>query len=82
VSTTLKPGDLAVVKGCPIGDCNGQIVEIVSFFGELRDFGPSWNCSNNEMREEGFPALPIPDSMLFPISGVPLNDEQPNEVTA
>lgn len=77
-----KPGDLAVVSGLPVADCNGQIVEVISIFGPLRDFGLAWNCSNATMRDVGFPSLPIPDAMLRPISGVPVHDEQIDKVIA
>ncbi|KPD17248.1 hypothetical protein ADM96_20265 [Burkholderia sp. ST111] len=77
-----KPNDLAVVTGCPIADCNDQVVEVVSLYGPLREFGLAWNCTNSRIREAGFPLMPIPDAMLRPISGLPVHGEQIDEVTA
>ncbi|RDU99208.1 hypothetical protein [Trinickia dinghuensis] len=78
----IEPGVLAVVRGCPTADCNDQIVEIVSRAPPLADFGASWNCTNSRIQEAGFAFLPIPHSMLRPIGGTPLHDEQLDEVTA
>jgi hypothetical protein len=70
-----KIGDLAVVTGCPIANCNDQVVEVVSLYGPLRKFGLAWNCTNSRIRMAGFPMVPIPDAMLRPISGLPVDDE-------
>ena len=79
----VKAGDLAVVRSpdiCP--EIHDSIVEVLSYFGDLRNHGPAWNCTCPSMREQGFSSLPIADSMLRPISGVPVHDEQLDEVTA
>ncbi|MFD1557066.1 hypothetical protein ACFSHT_15805 [Paraburkholderia silviterrae] len=77
-----RPGILAVVKGCPVAGCNDQVVELVSPAAPFAEFGAAWNCTNARMRESGFDALPIPESMLRPIGGLPVHDEQRDEVTA
>jgi hypothetical protein len=77
-----KPGDLAVVTGCPIEACNDQVVEAISIHGPLRDYGIAWNCTNSRIREAGFASMPIPDAMLRPISGVPLFYAALDEVPA
>ncbi|CAG9194105.1 conserved hypothetical protein [Paraburkholderia caribensis] len=78
----VKAGDMAIVTGSPVPEINGQIVEVLSLFGELLGEGLAWLCTCHSMRDEGYPSLPIPDSMLRPISGVPVRDEQLDEVTA
>lgn len=77
-----KEGDLAIVSGCPVNEINGQIVEVMSMHGPLLDFGIAWNCTSPSMREHGFLSLPVPDVFLRPISGVPVHDEQLDEVSA
>jgi hypothetical protein len=78
----VKPGDLAVVTGCPVTELNGCPVEVLSRAADDFEFGPMWNCTAPSMREEGFEQIPIPDAMLRPISGMPVHDEQLDEVTA
>lgn len=74
-----KPGDLAYVTGSPVEQLNGLTVEVLSRSAPFKKYGPAWNCTSASMREQGFSDLPIPDSMLRPISGVPLADETPIE---
>ena len=79
----VSAGDLAVVRSsdiCP--EIHDSIVEVLSYFGDLLDYGPAWNCTCPSMRDAGFPSLPIADSMLRPISGVPVHDERLDEVPA
>ncbi|SIT43711.1 conserved hypothetical protein [Paraburkholderia piptadeniae] len=79
----VKPGDLAIVRSsdvCP--EIHGAIVEVLSASAPFKGYGPGWNCTCASMRDAGFAHLPIPDSMPKPISGVPVHDEQLDEVIA
>lgn len=77
-----KPGDLAYVSGAPVEEINGSTVEVLSRAAPFREHGSAWNCTCPSMREQGFAFLPIPDVFLRPISGVPVHDEQLDEVPA
>lgn len=86
-----KPGDLAyIVAGLKTPSPNlGKVVEIVRYAGE-DVFGAEWEVrsqsavqtrdgfGNSHMSREFF----APDAWLRPISGVPVHDEQHDEVTA
>ncbi|WP_131753576.1 hypothetical protein [Burkholderia vietnamiensis] len=78
----VKPGDLAMVTGCPIDELNGHPVEVLSAGPDMPAFGASWNCTCSSMRDEGYRSLPIPDSMLRRIGGVPVTDDISDEVLA
>ncbi|MBR8054169.1 hypothetical protein [Burkholderia vietnamiensis] len=78
----VKPGDLAMVSGCPVDGLNGRPVEVLSAGPEMPAFGPTWNCTCESMRDEGYQSLPIPDSMLRRIGGVPVTDDISDEVIA
>ncbi|MBR7929418.1 hypothetical protein [Burkholderia ambifaria] len=78
----VKPGDLAMVTNCPIDELNGRPVEVLSAGPDMPAFGTSWNCTCESMLAEGYQSLPIPDSMLRRIGGVPVTDDISDEVTA
>lgn len=83
-----KPGDLAVTVGM-VDANNGLIVEVIA----LTDCRKGWICTAQRTiiatsyADEPTPCLPgdrfsIADVNLRPISGVPLHDEQHDEVKA
>lgn len=84
-----KPGDLAIVAHQSEEAPNlGRIVEVVEWRGEYNGWA-LWlvRCStpmNTRRRDTGKPGKAfqglIPDAWLRPISGVPVHDEQRDEV--
>lgn len=90
----VKPGDLAIVvvpANWRTKTLDGKIVEVIRFMpprgpGAPWDQRPTWWCKFPVpwwMNGHGFVSeTALLDSWLRPISGVPLHDEQPDEVTA
>jgi len=83
-----KPGDLAYLSS----DCvaEGVIVEVIKAIPPLNG-SPAWHCRSRtpvlaEHLSDGHIArmteLAIEDKYLRPISGVPVHDEEHDEVTA
>jgi hypothetical protein len=91
-----KPGDLAIVMYSETGLNLGKIVEVIKLLGETPEFdGQFWNIDDGPswlVEAKGSPILcsvgpplsvvPIPDAWLRPISGVPVDEEITDEVTA
>ncbi|MGB8422210.1 hypothetical protein [Paraburkholderia sp.] len=80
-----KPGDLAYVVG-DIPEA-GLVVTVVKAFGQDYEFGFGfcWTVESREPQKtlRGFiTRFEVPDSNLRPISGVPVNEEVTEEVTA
>lgn len=83
-----KPGDLAYIVA---GQSVGAIVEVVKGATPYED-GPAWECKSRHELPCAKPGelfsdrvanrFRVRDSWLRPISGVPVNDEQRDEVTA
>lgn len=83
-----KPGDLAYIVGCVFPENNGRVVEVLSAFGPSKDGDFCWlfhssaklhgTCEVTGQRifvQDGI----VLDSILRPISGVPVDDETPIE---
>lgn len=86
-----KPGILAmVIRGLTSPSPNvGRIVEVISRIDDHELFGPRWLCASDTPMEVRTPRgeglatqFSIPDAWLRPVSGLPVNDEQLDEVTA
>ena len=89
-----KPGDMAIVvvpSDGPTKTLSDRIVEVVCFVpprgpGPEWDRRPTWWCkfSTAWFNDHGVMFLEscVLDSWLRPISGVPVNDEVKDEVTA
>ncbi|CAJ0899602.1 hypothetical protein R6138_04352 [Ralstonia thomasii] len=83
-----KPGDLAYIVRSEIQANVGAVVEVLSINIELSNAmgEPFWNaqaCRPLETMFGGFREIgTIEDSRLRPISGVPVHDEEHDEVTA
>jgi hypothetical protein len=86
-----KPGDLAIIVRNPYPENVGKVIEVLSPFGEWGAEGFCWifrsvsplvgndSLTGARMRgSEGF----IADRVLRPISGVPVDEEQRDEVRA
>lgn len=88
-----KPGDMAIIavpEDWARKTLDGKIVEVVRLVlprGEGAEFDqrPTWWCVFNSawFNDHGrmFLESPVLDSWLRPISGVPVKDEQIDEVT-
>ena len=82
-----KPGDLAVmthVKDAAMAPNVGQIVEVIRFSHDDREFGPRWwvrviglgrICDMGTIRTEVRPEGTFPDRYLRPITGLPLDED-------
>jgi hypothetical protein len=89
-----KPGDLAIIvvpAHWPRKTLSDKIVKVIYFVpprgpGPEWDQRPTWWCNFNTawFNDAGrmFLEGPVLDSWLHPISGVPVNDEITDEVTA
>ncbi|MFT0167509.1 hypothetical protein ACLKMY_00575 [Paraburkholderia mimosarum] len=86
-----KPGDLAYITRNFCSENIGRVVEVIDAFGEYPEFGFCWNVASQEPLAAVNPhtderlALTsgfIPDAWLRPISGVPVHDEQLDEMPA
>ncbi|MDR5825846.1 hypothetical protein [Caballeronia sp. LZ043] len=86
-----KPGDLAYIvvpADWPIKTVDGHVVEVVhlhpTYSAQASDRRPTWWCrfptpwlnSNGALVSQAY----VMDSWLRPISGVPVNDEEPADV--
>nr|DAF77184.1 MAG TPA: hypothetical protein [Caudoviricetes sp.]DAH57960.1 MAG TPA: hypothetical protein [Caudoviricetes sp.] len=90
----VKAGDLAYIVGTAVPENNGHIVEVLfrDPEGTIWDSEPRWVVKSagpkllgaSEKTGEQVEAVvgSLPDACLRPISGVPVHDEQHNEVTA
>lgn len=93
-----KPGDVAIVVGAEKGDdhtgvatrmCLGRIVRVVVLYADgVWDFEEPIELGRVAFKYGGMEAsadivmLGMHDRFLRPISGVPVHDEQHDEVTA
>lgn len=86
-----KPGDLAIVIKADEPSDIGLVVEVIG--NGLRDWEGDWQwlCRHREAQkvfhsesglEEARKEFHVPDFWLRPISGVPVEDEQHDEVPA
>ncbi|MGF6837034.1 hypothetical protein QF001_000901 [Paraburkholderia youngii] len=90
-----KPGDLAIQIRSTSGN-EGRIVKVLSFLGSDPFYegfrwcigaGPCWlveyqGTGGTSIRGKRMKTMPCPDSRLRPISGVPVDEDVTNEVTA
>ena len=86
-----KPGDLAIIVRCgSVTENIGRIVEVLRAGGEMRGH-PLWvvgcpspliavvpETGQRVPRHSGL----IPDAWLRPVSGLPVDEKAPDEVTA
>lgn len=87
-----KPGDLAYIVRAPVGvqQVLGQVVEVIQRGRDI-DSAPAWHVKVGDRftvndKRTGKPSpgniVNTPDAWLRQISGVPVHDEQYDEVTA
>lgn len=82
-----KPGDLAYIVKAPFGGPIGSVVEVEKPFGTEPRFGFAWYVKSSRpipTRELGYrtDGVVVPDDWMRPISGVPIEDEVTEEITA
>jgi hypothetical protein len=86
-----KPGDLAIViRGLTHPSPNvGRVVEVVSRFADHEVLGCCWRCKSTQAMKVRTPRgdahateFWVPDAWLRPVSGLPMHDEQCDEVPA
>lgn len=88
-----KPGDLAIIIKAMIPENVGKIVRVVEFFRNDERFGPLWTveCESihnavglEYLQPRARSHLPLhgPDDWMRPVSGLPVHDEQRDEVPA
>lgn len=86
-----KPGDLAYIVESAFPENLGRVVEVIDAYGMFRDEGFCWNIRANSPLTgegeidgtimflcEGF----IQDACLRPISGVPIESDVKDEMSA
>jgi hypothetical protein len=85
-----KPGDLAIViRGLTHPSPNlGRVVEVLSRLADHQSLGPVWHCKSRHAMKVRTPRgdelaaqFWVPDAWLRPVSGLPVHDEQLDEVT-
>jgi hypothetical protein len=85
-----KPGLAIVIRGLTHPSPNvGRLVDVVSRLADHERFGPLWQCRSTQpmwVRGPYGDVLAIdfwvPDAWLFPVGGLPVHDEQLDEVPA
>ncbi|MBB6320564.1 hypothetical protein [Paraburkholderia tropica] len=92
-----KPGDLAIVTYTRNGELVGCVVEVLRGWGEFGELGYLWTIRMPRALQLYVPTgadakcgIPsrvstdsqFPDAWLRPVSGLPVHDEQLDEVTA